>query len=78
MKPVNKEEEEIDVLHSLMEVGGLPAHPEEEAKGLLAEVNSFPCFPMLPSSLHLLSVTEPSLIILAFDCYCLFLLLFRG
>ena len=44
MKPVTKEEEEIDVLHSSMEVGGLPAHPEEEAKGFLAEVNSFPCF----------------------------------
>ena len=27
-----------------MEVGGLPACPEEEAKGLLADVNSFPCF----------------------------------
>ena len=39
-----KEEEDVDVLQSWIEVGGLPAHPEEEAKGLLAEVNSFPCF----------------------------------
>ena len=46
MKPVTMEEEEedIDVLHSWMEVVGLPAHPEEEAKVLLAEVNSFLCF----------------------------------
>ena len=72
MKPATKEEEEVDVLHSWMEVGGLPAWPKEEAKGLLAEVNSFPCFSMLPSSLHLSSVTEPSLIILVFDCYWLF------
>ena len=28
-----KEEEDIDVLWSWMEVGGLPACPEEEAKG---------------------------------------------
>ena len=39
-----KEEEDVDVLQSWMEVGGLPAHPEEVVKGLLAEVNSFPCF----------------------------------
>ena len=38
-----KEEEDVNVLQSWMEVGGLPAHPEEEVKGLLAEVNSFPC-----------------------------------
>ena len=44
MKPVTKEEEDIDVLHSWMEVRGFPAYPEEEAKGLLAEINSFPCF----------------------------------
>ena len=34
----------MDVLNSWMEVGGHPAHPEEEAKGLLAEVNVFLCF----------------------------------
>ena len=39
-----KEEEDVDILQSLMEVGGLPAHPEEEAKGVLAEVNSSPVF----------------------------------
>ena len=43
-RPASKEEEDVDVLQSWMEVGGLPAHPEEEAKGFLAEVNSFPCF----------------------------------
>ena len=44
MRPATKEEEEVDVLQSWMEVGGLPAQPEEEAKGLLAEVNSFLLF----------------------------------
>ena len=67
-----KEEEDVDVLQSWMEVGGLPAHPEEEAKGLLAEVNSFPCFSILPSSLHLSFVTDSSLTILELDCYWLF------
>ena len=58
-----KEEEDIDMLRSWMEVGGLPAHPEEEAKGLLTEVNSSPVFPMLPSSLYFLFVTNSSLTI---------------
>ena len=43
-RPGTKEEEDVDVLQSWMEVGGFPACPEEEAKGLLADVNSFPCF----------------------------------
>ena len=67
-----KEEEDVDILWSWMEVGGLLAHPEEEVKGLLAEVNSSPVFPMLPSSLHLLFVTSSPLTILALDCYWLF------
>ena len=53
-----KEEEDIDVLRSWMEVGHLPACPEEEAKGLLTEVNLSPVFPMLPSSLYFLFVTN--------------------
>ena len=40
---LTKEEEEVDVLQSWVEAGGFPAHPEEEAKGLLAEVSPFPC-----------------------------------
>ena len=51
---MTKEEEDVDVLRSSMEVGGIPAHPEEEAKGLLAEVNAFLCFFLSPSSLYLL------------------------
>ena len=43
-RPATKEEKDVNVLQSWMEVGDLPACPEEEAKGLLAEVNSFPCF----------------------------------
>ena len=71
-RPATKEEGDIDVLWSWMEVGGLPACPEEEAEGLLAEVNSSPVFSMLPSSLHFLFVTDSSLTILALDCYWLF------
>ena len=78
MKPVTKEEEEVDVVHSWMEAGGFPAHPGEEAKGLLAEASFTPYFPILASSLHFSFVTGPSLIILAFYCYWLSLLLFRG
>ena len=52
-RPRTKEDEDVDVLHSWMKVGGHPAHPEEEAKGLLAEVNAFLClFPISPSSLY--------------------------
>ena len=43
-KPMTKEEEDVDLLCSWMEVGGHPPHPEEEAKGLLAEIDAFPCF----------------------------------
>ena len=51
----SKRRKDVDVLHSWMEVGGHPAHPEEEAKGLLAEVNAFLCFFFLShSSLNLL------------------------
>ena len=35
-------------MQSWMEVGGCPAHPEEEAKGLLAEVSSSPGSPFIP------------------------------
>ena len=42
---MTKEEEDVDILHSWMEVGGQPALPEGEAQGLLAEVSKFPCPP---------------------------------
>ena len=44
---MTKEEEDIDILHSWIEVGGQPALPEREAQELLVEVSKFP----LPSSL---------------------------
>ena len=34
----------MDVIRSWMEVGGHPARPDEEAKGLLSEVNAFRFF----------------------------------
>ena len=40
-----KEEQELGVVQSWMEVGGFPALPEEEAWGLLCEV--FPLFDIL-------------------------------
>ena len=38
LKPKTKEEEELGIVHSWMEVGSFPALPEEEARGLLQEV----------------------------------------
>ena len=40
---MTKEEEDIYILCSWMEVGGQPALPEGEAQGLLAEVSKLPC-----------------------------------
>ena len=39
-RPKTKEEDDIDMLHSWIQVGGLPAQLEEEALGLLLEVGS--------------------------------------
>ena len=41
MKPQTKEEGDLEALWSWMEVGGLPARPEEEVRGLLLEVIFF-------------------------------------
>ena len=41
VKEVTKEEHEIDVAHSWMEVGGFLALAEEEAQGLLQQVFLF-------------------------------------
>ena len=54
MRPSTKEEEDIDVIRSWMEVGGHPAHLDEEAKELLTEVNAFLCFFLALSTSHLL------------------------
>ena len=59
VKPKTKEEEEVRIVHSWMEVGGFPVLPEEEAWGLLQGVGSlflpdtymtvFPhCSPFIP------------------------------
>ena len=63
---MTKEEEDVNILCSWMEVGGQPALPEGEAQGLLAEVSKFPCplfFDLLPNFPHNLGVL---------DCYWLF------
>ena len=73
-RPHTQEEEDIDVIRSWVEVGGHPAHQEEEAKGLLAEV-CLSFFFISPSSFHLsLTYLLPiSLTIFdASDCYLLF------
>ena len=49
---MTKEEEDVDVIRSWMEVGGHPVCPEEEAKGLLTEVNASLHFFLSPSSLY--------------------------
>ena len=40
---MTKEEEDVNILCSWIEVGGQPALPEGEAQGLLAEESRFPC-----------------------------------
>ena len=40
-RPRTKEEEDVDTLHSWVQVGRFPAHLEEEAQGLLLEVSLF-------------------------------------
>ena len=37
-----QEEEDIDIIRSWVEVGGHPAHQEEDAKDLLTEVKYIP------------------------------------
>ena len=61
-----KEEEEVEVICSWVEAGGFPAHPKEEAKELLAEVSSFSCFHIPPTSLYLVIGTEFCCFSLAF------------
>ena len=72
MRPLMKEEEEVEVMHSWVEAGGFPACPKEEAKELLAEVSSFPCFSIPPTSLHLVIGTEFCCFSLAFHFYPFF------
>ena len=61
---MTKEEEDIDILHSWMEVGGQPALPEGEAQVLLAEVSK--------SSCPLGFATKSSLQSVCVDCHWLF------
>ena len=58
MRPLTKEEEEVEVMQSWVEAGGFPACPEEEAKELLAEVSSFSWFFILSMPPHLVIGTE--------------------
>ena len=72
---MTKEEEDVNILHGWMEVGGQPALPEGEAQGLLAEVSKFPCplFCILSSSFypfHCYPFFPHNLDVL--DCYWLF------
>ena len=77
MRPSTQEEEDMDIIRSWVEVGGLPAHQEGEAKELLSEVNHIP----ISLSFLLLSTCLPpiSLIIYTiFGCYALFSSFFAG
>ena len=55
--PVPKKREDIDILRSWMEVGGHLAHPDEEAKGLLVEVDAFFSCSLYLSFAYLLPVS---------------------
>ena len=71
-RPRTQEEEDINIIRSWMEVGGHPAHQEEEAKGLLAEVKhismSLSLFPSSLTQLLPISLTISDIS----DCYLLF------
>ena len=59
-QPLSKEEEEVEVMRSWVEVGGFPAQPEEEAKGILSEVGLSSCPPFsLPHSTFQLTLSFP-------------------
>ena len=66
VQPLSKDEEEVEVMRSWVEVGGVPAQPEEEAKGLLSRGKFVPLSPILHSSLYFSIGAEFSLTILAF------------
>ena len=71
-RPHTQKEEDIDVIRSWMEVGGHPAHQEEEAKGLLAEVKHISMsLSLFPSSLTLLLPISLTISDIS-DCYLLF------
>ena len=60
VQPLSKEEEEVEVMRSWVEVGGFAAQPEEEAKGLLSEASLSPCPPFsLPLSTSQLALNFP-------------------
>ena len=60
IQPLSKEEEEVEVIRSWVEVGGFPAQPEEEAKGLLLEVGLSSCLQFsLPLSTFQLMLSFP-------------------
>ena len=59
-QPNSKEEEEVEVMRSWMEVGGFPAQQEEEGKGFLSEVGLSSCPPLsLPFSTFQLALNFP-------------------
>ena len=67
-RPLTREEEDLDIIRSWVEVGGHPARQEGEAKELLAEVNIFPC--LSPSS-YLIHYQFPLTTFCIFDGYML-------
>ena len=59
-QPLSKEEEEVEVMRSWVQVGGFAAQQEEEAKRLLSEVGSSSCPPFsLPRSTFQLALNFP-------------------
>ena len=55
-RPLTREEEDIDIIRSWVEVGGHPAQQEGEAKELLLEVKHIP---MSLSSINLFVTNSP-------------------
>ena len=74
MHLLTKEEEDIEVMQSWVEVGGFPAQPEEEAKGLLTEGSSSPGPPFFLSlsTSHLILNLPPQFLHSICNCLSLF------
>ena len=68
-QPLTREEEDLDIIRSWVEVGGHPARQEGEAKELLAEVIIFPC---LSLSSYLICYQFPLTTFCIFDGHMLF------
>ena len=76
-QPLTQEKEDIDIIRSWVEVGGHPAHQEEDAKELLTEVKYIPMSFSPPFFINLSATNFPSQSLIFQIVIGSFLLLYR-